>query len=103
MIGTRHAAATRFHVPGADCSLQPINQEGRSPVPYQSNPLHPPATLPDLTLHSFHRLCCGKKYSLQRERDNESRLNGVFLLDKIKQSVSERVATLCLCFFSSSK
>lgn len=48
MTGTRHGAATRFYVPWAECCLQPINQPGS----YPSNPLHRPAMLPDLALHS---------------------------------------------------
>lgn len=46
--GTRHGAATRSHVPGAECCLQPINQQGRLPGSYPPNPLQPPAKLPDL-------------------------------------------------------
>lgn len=56
MTGARHGAAIRCHVPGAQYCLQPINQQGRSPGPNPSNPLHRPAGLPDLVVHCLQTL-----------------------------------------------
>ena len=108
MTGSRHGAATRSHVPGAECCLQPINQQGRLPGLYPSNPLHPPARLPDLPLSTFYtdfivfKKRKKKKRGLQLERDNESRLDDsvwvffyFFLLDNILVKVSVLQRFVC--------